>query len=87
MNFHLTAYHFDPEVPEMKEYLRSCSVTMTEKTRIIFERGKEHGLLPDELTWDDVVRDHEVMTWLCNDHVFAKMKKMGLDKDNDYPEF
>ena len=87
MNFHLTAFHFDPEYPEMKEYLRRCSVTMTEKTRIIFERGKEHGLLPKELTWDIVVRDNEGITWLCNDHVFRTMKKMGLVEDKDYPAF
>ena len=87
MNFHLTAYHFDPERKEMKEYLRRCSATMTEKTRIIFERGKEHNLLPDELTWDAVICDHEGVTWLCNDHVFATMKKMGLAQDKDYPAF
>ena len=86
-NFHLTAYHFDPEGKEMKEYLRRCSATMTEKTRIIFERGKEHDLLPEELTWDVVLRDHEGVTWLCNDHVFATMKKMGLAEDKDYPAF
>ena len=87
MNFHLTAYHFDPERKEMKEYLRRCSATMTEKTRIIFERGKEHNLLPEELTWDAVLCDHEGVTWLCNDHVFATMKKMGLAQDKDYPAF
>ena len=87
MNFHLTAFGFDPEQSEMKEYLRRCSVTMTEKTRIIFERGKEHGLLPDVLTWDEVVRDNEGITWLCNDHVFRTMKNMGLAEDKDYPAF
>ena len=87
MNFHLTAFGFDPELPEMKEYLRRCSVTMTEKTRIIFERGKEYGLLPRELTWEKVVRDNDGITWLCNDHVFRTMKKMGLAEDKDYPAF
>ena len=87
MGFHLVAFDFDPETPEMKEYLRQCSITMTEKTRIIFERGKEHGLLPDELTWEAVCRDNPDVTWLCNDHVFRTMKKMGLAEDKDYPSF
>ena len=74
--FHITAFHFDPEYPQMKEYLRQCSLTMTEKTRIIFERGKEHGLLPKSFAWEDVVKDHEGVSWLCNDHVFKTMKNM-----------
>jgi len=87
MNFHLTAYGFDPEQPEMKEYLRRCSVTMTEKTRIIFERGMSLGLLPRELSWEEVLRDNPGVSWLCNDHVFRTMKKMGLAEDKDYPAF
>ena len=87
VGYHLTAFDFDPEVPEMKEYLRQCSATMTEKTRIIFERGKEHNLLPKDFTWDDVVRDNEGVTWLCNDHVFRTMKRRGLAEDKDYPAF
>ena len=87
MGFHLVAFDFDPDTPEMKEYLRRCSATMTEKTRIIFERGKELRLLPDELTWELVLRDHEGVMWLCNDHVFRTMKRMGLAEDKDYPAF
>ena len=85
--FHLTAFDFDPDEPEMKEYLRRCSITMTEKTRIIFERGKDLELLPKELTWDAVVRDNPGVSWLCNDHVFRTMKRMGIAEDKDYPDF
>ena len=87
MSFHLAAFDFDPEYPEMKEYLRQCSLTMTEKTRIIFERGKEHGLLPEKLAWEDVANDNPGVSWLCNDHVFRTMKKMGIYEDKDYPNF
>lgn len=85
--FHLTAFDFDPDEPEMKEYLRRCSITMTEKTRIIFERGKDLELLPKELTWDAVVRDNPGVSWLCNDHVFRTMKHLGMAQDKDYPSF
>ena len=87
INYHLTAFGFNHEEPKMKEYLRQCSYTMTEKTRIIFERGKEHGLLPRELDWKTVISDNEGITWLCNDHVFRTMKKMGYYEDKDYPAF
>ena len=39
LDFHLTAFDFDAEMPEMKEYLRKCSYTMTERTRACFEIG------------------------------------------------
>lgn len=87
INYHLTAFDFDPEEENMREYLRRCSATMSEKTRIIFNRGKEHGLLPRELDWEDIVADNEGISWLCNDHVFRTMKKMGYYVDSDYPAF
>jgi len=87
VGFHLTAFDFDADEPEMREYLRRCSVTMTEKTKSIFEIGKAKGLLPREISWDDVVRANRDVTWLCNDHVFRTMKKMGLAEDKDYPPF
>ncbi|MBQ2875740.1 MAG: PHP domain-containing protein [Clostridia bacterium] len=87
MSFHLTAYDFDPELSEMKEYLRRCSLNMTEKTRITFERAREHGDLPRELLWETVLRDNPGVSWFCNDHVFRTMKKMGIYEDRDYPHF
>ena len=85
--YHITAYDFDPEYPEMKEYLRQCSVTMTEKTREIFEYARENGLLTKEVTWQDVLDRNPGVTWFCNDHVFRTMKDMGLMTDKDYPPF
>lgn len=87
MGFHLTAYDFDPTLPEMKDYLYKCSLNMTEKTRIIFERAREQGALPKELLWENVLADNPGVTWLCNDHVFRTMKKMGIYEDRDYPHF
>lgn len=86
-SFHLTAYHFDPEIPEMKEYLRRCSVTMTEKTHVIFDRAMKLDLLPKEVKWEDVLNDNPGVSWICNDHVFRTMKKMGIYTNKDYPSF
>jgi len=85
--FHLTAYGFDPEYPEMKEYLRRCSATLEHQTRILFERGKENGFIPDGIVWQDVLDYNKGITWLCNDHVFRTMKHMGLMTDKEYPDF
>lgn len=87
--FHLTAFDFDADMPEMKEYLRKCSVTMSERTKACFDIGKREGLLPKEIEWDTVLADEQNngITWICNDHVFRTMKKMGLAEDKDYPPF
>ena len=85
--FHITAYNFDPEYPEMKEYLRKCSETTTHITRVLFERGREEGLISKEVTWDDVLEYNKGITWLCNDHVFRTYKARGLMTDLEYDNF
>lgn len=85
--FHLTAYDFDPELSEMKEYLRRCSVTMTERTKYCFELGKKEGIIPGGITWKDILSANPGVSWFCNDHVFRKLKEMGLKEDKDYPPF
>lgn len=87
VTFHIAAYDFDSELPEMKEYLRRCSVTMTERTKACFEIGKREGLIPSAITWQNVIDDNRGVSWFCNDHVFRTMKKMGLAVDADYPPF
>lgn len=85
-NFHMTAYHFDPEYPEMKEYLRGMGYRETEQTRVLFERGLAEGLLHD-ITWDEVLEYNKGVAWLCNEHVFRVMKEKGLATDLDYFDF
>ena len=85
--FHITAFGFDPEYPEMKEYLKKCSETVTYSTRVLFERGREEGLISKEVTWDDVLEYNKGITWLCNDHVFRTYRARGLMKDLDYDNF
>ena len=87
LGFHLTAFDFDAEMPEMKEYLRRCSVTMTERTKACFKIGQDEGLLTKEITWQEVLDDNNGISWICNDHVFRTMKKKGLAEDKDYPPF
>ena len=84
--FHITAFHFDPEYPEMKEYLRKLSEKESEQTRILFERGVEIGYIKG-ITWDEVLEYNKGITWLCNEHVFRAMKAKGLITDLQYPEF
>lgn len=85
-SFHITAYHFDPEYPEMKEYLRQMGVRETDQTRVLFERGLKEGLI-SSITWDEVLEYNKGVAWLCNEHVFRAMKAKGLVTDLDYTNF
>ncbi len=86
INFHIVGFDFDPEYPEMKEYLAQRSFCEAEQTRILFERGLAEGLLHG-ITWDEVLAYNEGVTWLCNNHVFNTMKAKGLATDLDYMNF
>lgn len=85
-NFHITAYHFDPEHPHMKDYLNKMSYKETEETRILFQRGIDIGYIKD-ITWDEVLEFNKGITWLCNEHVFRAMKSKGLITDLQYMDF
>ena len=85
-DFHMTAYHFDPEYPEMKEYLWQMSERETDQTRQLFKRGVEIGYIKD-ITWEEVLEYNKGVSWLCNDHVFRAMKAKGLVTDLDYHDF
>ena len=84
--FHITAFNFDPEYPEMKEYLYKLSEKETDQTRQLFHRGVEIGYIKG-ITWEEVLEYNKGITWLCNEHVFRAMKAKGLITDLDYPEF
>lgn len=85
-NFHLTAYHFDPEYPKMKEYLYQMGLREADQTRVLFERGLKEGLISG-ITWDEVLEYNKGVAWLCNEHVFRVMKAKGLVTDLDYFNF
>ena len=86
MNFHMTAFHFDPEYPEMKDYLTKLSEKETDQTRQLFARGVDIGYIKN-ITWDEVLEYNKGITWLCNEHVFRAMKAKGLITDLEYEDF
>ena len=86
INFHIVGFDFDPEYPEMKEYLAQRSFCEAEQTRILFERGLSEGLIHG-IAWDEVLEYNKGVTWLCNNHVFETMKAKGLVTDLDYMNF
>ncbi len=83
---HITAFHFDPEYPPMKEYLRLLSKKEADQTEALFYRGIEIGYIKG-ITWDEVLEYNKGITWLCNEHVFRAMKAKGLIDDLHYEEF
>ena len=84
--FHMTAFHFDPEYPEMKEYLRQLSERETHQTEVCFHRGVREGFI-EGITWDEVLDYNRGITWLCNEHVFRAMQAKGIADILDYPAF
>lgn len=84
--FHMTAFHFDPTYPALKEYLDLLSARETHQTAVCFHRGVREGFIRG-ITWDEVIAYNEGITWLCNEHVFRLMKARGLATDLDYPAF
>lgn len=84
--FHITAYHFDPEYPPMREYLDQLSARESHQTKVLFERGLSLGLISG-ITWEEVLEYNKGITWLCNEHVFRAMKDKGLITDTEYPAF
>ena len=72
-DFHITAYHFDPGYPAMREYLDQLSASESNQTRTLFRRGVENGFI-DGITWEEVLEYNKGISWLCNEHVFRAVK-------------
>jgi len=83
---HITAFHFDPTYPAMKDYLTALSKRETDQTKTLFYRGVDIGYIKG-ITWDEVLAYNQGITWLCNEHVFRAMKAKGLITDIQYSEF
>lgn len=86
IGFHMTAFGFDPDYPEMREYLKILSDKQTHETYQLFKRAVDIGYIKD-ITWDEVLEYNEGITWFCNEQLFRAMKAKGLITDLDYPEF
>ncbi len=94
-DFHMVAFNFDPEYPEMKEYLRRLSVNEAEQTKYCFDKGKREGGMCEitwesgfnDITWEEVLEYNGPITWLTNGHVFSAMKAKGIVTDLDRTSF
>lgn len=83
---HIVAFDFDPEYPEMKEYLRQMSERETHKTKTCFDWAVEDGGIQG-ISWEEVLDFNKGVTWLCNNHVFEAMKAKGLVQQSGYMDF
>ena len=85
-NAHIVAFDFDPEYPEMKEYLALMSERQTHNTKVCFDWAVEAGGIQG-ITWEEVLEFNKGVTWLCNNHVFEAMKAKGLIRQSQYMDF
>lgn len=84
---HIVGLEFDPDEPEMKEYLEKLSFKETDQTRVVFGWAKEAGGIPDGVTWEDVLEYNAGVTWICNNHVWETMLAKGVADNGDYREW
>lgn len=84
--FHIVALDFDPEYPEMKEYLEKMVQRQQHETKTVLRWAQEKGALTG-ITWEDVLECNPGISWLCNEHVFRTLKSKGLLSDRDYYDF
>ena len=82
-DFHIVGFDFDPEYPEMKEYLAKMAMRQTDNTRQCFEAAVALGDITG-ITWEEVLEYNAGIPWMCNNHVFRAMKAKGLIEENEY---
>ena len=82
-SFHMTAFEFDADEPKMRAYLEKLSRRESEETRLVLEMEQKRGEIRG-ITWEDVLRHNEGVSWLCNDHVFRTLTEMGLAENKEY---
>ena len=82
-DFHIVGFSFDPEYPEMKEYLSNMALRQTNNTKQCFDEAVRLGGISG-ITWDEVLEFNKGIPWLCNNHVFNAMKSKELIRDDEY---
>ena len=82
-DFHIVGFGFDPEYPEMKDYLEKMAMRQTDNTKQCFDNAVALGNITG-ITWDEVLKYNTGIPWLCNNHVFRAMKAKGIIEENDY---
>ena len=81
--FHILGFEFDPEYPEMKEYLRIMALRQTDNTKQCFDAAVKLGNISG-ITWEEVLEYNVGIPWLCNNHVFRAMQNKGLIEESEY---
>ena len=82
-DFHIVGFSFNPEHPEMKEYLENMAKRQTDNTKKCFDAAFALGDISG-ISWDEVLEYNRDIPWLCNNHVFNAMRAKGLIEDCEY---
>ncbi len=82
-SYHILGFNFDPEYPEMREYLSAMAKRQTDNTKCCFDEAVEKGDIIG-ITWDEVLKFNEGISWICNNHVFNALKAKGLIEQSEY---
>ena len=80
---HIVSFSFDPEYPEVKQYLADMSLGATVTVKNCFDEAVQNGNIAG-ITWEEVLDYNRGITHLCNNHVFRAMKAKGLVEDSEY---
>lgn len=82
-HFHIVGFSFDPEYPEMKDYLEKMALRQTDNTKKCFDAAVANGGISG-ISWNEVLEYNAGIPWLCNNHVFRAMKAKGLIEEKEY---
>ena len=82
-DFHIVGFNFDPEFPEMKDYLEKMALRQTDNTKKCFDAAVANGGISG-ISWNEVLEYNAGIPWLCNNHVFRAMKAKGLIEEKEY---
>ncbi len=82
-DFHIVGFGFNPEYPDMKDYLEKMAYRQTDNTKKCFDNAVSLGNIVG-ITWEEVLAYNTDIPWMCNNHVFRAMKAKGLVEESDY---
>lgn len=85
--FHIVGVDFNPENQALREVIRKGSSMQTERTRLLFAHGLEHGTLRPGATWQEVLDANPDNDYICNNQVFRLMLAKGIYAPEEYDEF
>ena len=84
--FHILAYDFDPDEPNLRAYTNEMEESAAALTKARFDACKKSGLIR-QISWQQVLDRFPQTGWLCNEQVFDTMKAFGEATEADYWSF